>query len=126
VLDLRCSVRLVADRPGRVGGTERALLVVGDAVGVPGGARGVEQRVRVGLADDRRVAGEAGDSLVGGRDAVLCGMRLVGQLGDELGGAGVVDGLVRGLFELAAGLVVGVPGGLVPLAGLPGCGERAK
>ena len=60
------------------------------------------------------------DSLVSGGDAVPCGRESVGEVGDQLGGTCVVDGLVGELFELAAGLVVGGRDRVVPLAGLPG------
>jgi len=70
VVDLRGRVWLVSDRPGRVGRTKGALLVVDDLFGVPGGAGGLQQRVRVRLADDRRVCGQPLDSLVSGGDAV--------------------------------------------------------
>ena len=110
----------MSDRPGRVGRTKGALLVVDDLFGVPGGAGGLQQRVRVRLADDRRVCGQPLDSLVSGGDAVPRGRESVGEVGDQLGGTCVVDGLVGELFELAAGLVVAGRDRVVPGAGLPG------
>ena len=94
MVDLWGRVRLVPDRSARVGRPEGALPVVDDLLGVPGGAGTVQQRVRVGLAGDGRVGGQPMDALVGAGEAVVCGRDLVGEVGDELGGAGVAEGPV--------------------------------
>ena len=70
-----------------------SICGVGCAVGVPGVARAVQQRVRVPLTGDRRVEGEGGDPGAGEPGGVLLGAggkrldtasgRHLGRLGDH-------------------------------------------
>ena len=96
------------------------MLVGGDLLGSPCSFRGLEQRLRIGLAGDRRVADEPVDALVGPPDALLRGLDTFGELGGQVGSAGVVDGPVGELFEFAAALVVGGRRRVMVLAGLFG------
>ena len=77
----------------------------------------MEQRVRVGVVEDRRVLTEPVDLLVDGSDAVLRSLDKLGEFGERAGGAGVVAGQGRAPLQVTAGLVICLRRRVVPLAG---------
>lgn len=94
VVGLDVLVRLGADRVDRLVGVGGGVPGGGGGVVEPGGLGFGEQRGVVGVVGDRGVAIEMLGVLVGLLDAQLRGRDRVREVGDCLGGAGVIERLV--------------------------------